>query len=345
MDRRLFIQQTSLFTLTLASTKILSACTAADNNLETATKTSSTSKAEIKEINFGILSTESQANQKPLWEPMIAAMSKEIGIPIKPFFVTQYAAVIEAMRFGKVQAAWLGGKSYIEATKNANAEVFAQVVAEDGTKGYYSHLITNKNNPILKEAKAEGGDKYVIKNASKLTFAFNDPSSTSGFLVPSYYIFTKNNIDPKKAFKRLIFAGNHEACAMAVANQQIDVATVSDEALARLALTNPQAREKIEIIWKSTMIPSDPLAYRQDLSADIKKKFQDFFYNYKDKEVLAKFKISGFAPAEDKMWNPIRELDISKQIQETKSKDNLSAEEKKTKLDELNKQLKEVQSN
>ncbi|MGM3307893.1 phosphonate ABC transporter substrate-binding protein [Anabaena sp. WFMT] len=344
MDRRLFIQQTSLFTLTLVSAKILSACTATDTNSENASSTSSTSKAEIKEINFGILSTESQANQKPLWEPMIAAMSKEIGIPIKPFFVTQYAAVVEAMRFGKVQAAWLGGKSYIEATKNANAEVFAQVVAKDGTKGYYSHLITNKNNPILNAAKAEGGDKYVIKNASKLTFAFNDPSSTSGFLVPSYYIFTKNNIDPKKAFKRLIFAGNHEACALAVANQQIDVATISDEALEKLVLNNPQAREKLEIIWKSPIIPSDPLVYRRDLPEDIKKKLQNFFYNYKDEKVLDPFQVSGFDPAEDKMWNPIRELEISKQIQETTSQDNLSAEEKKTKIDELNKQLKEIQS-
>ncbi|QFS50241.1 phosphonate ABC transporter substrate-binding protein [Nostoc sphaeroides] len=332
MDRRLFIQQASLFTITLASTKILSACTSNADN----------STAEIKEINFGVLSTESQSNQKPIWEPFAAAMSQQIGIPIKPFYVTQYAAVIEAMRFGKVQAAWLGGKSYIEAAKIADAEAFAQVVSADGTRGYYSHLITNKDNPITAEAIAAGGDKYVIKNASKLTFAFNEPNSTSGFLVPSYYIFTKNNVDPKKAFKRLIFAGNHEACALAVANKQVDVATVSSEALSRLESTNPTARQKIEIIWKSPIIPSDPIVYRRDLSDDIKKKLQNFFYNYKDAKVLGQFKISGFVQAEDKNWHTIRELEIAKKIQETQAKENLSEQEKQQTIAELNQQLKGI---
>lgn len=333
MDRRLFIQQGSLFTISLASAKILSACTSNTDN----------SNAAIKEINFGVLSTESQSNQKPLWEPFAAAMSKEIGIPIKPFYVTQYAAVIEAMRFGKVQAAWVGGKSYIKAAKVADAEAFAQVVSADGTKGYYSHLIANKDNPITAAAIAAGGDKYVIQNAANLTFAFNDPNSTSGFLVPSYYIFTKNNVDPKKAFKRLIFAGNHEACALAVANKQVDVATVSNEALSRLERTNPTARQKIEIIWQSPLIPSDPIVYRRDLPADIKKKLQNFFYNYKDAKVLEPFEISGFVPAEDKNWHTIRELEIAKEIQETQSQENISEQEKQQKIAELNQQLKEIQ--
>lgn len=333
MDRRLFLQQASLFTVTLASAKLLSACNYNADN----------SNAAITEINFGVLSTESQANQKPIWEPFAAAMSKEIGIPIKPFYVTQYAAVVEAMRFGQVQAAWLGGKSYIQAAKIANAEAFAQVVSADGNRGYYSHLITNKDNPIKTEALAIGGDKYVINNAANLTFAFNDPTSTSGFLVPSYYIFTKNNIDPKKAFKRLIFAGNHEACALAVANQQIDVATISNEALSRLERTNPKARQKIEIIWQSPLIPGDPIVYRQDLPADIKKKLQNFFYNYKDATVLTPFEVAGFVPADDKNWHTIRELEIAKQMQETQADENISEQEKQQKIAELNQQLTEIQ--
>ncbi|WP_414543649.1 phosphonate ABC transporter substrate-binding protein [Nostoc sp. CCY0012] len=333
MDRRLFIQQASLFTITLASAKMLSACNSNADN----------SNAAIKEINFGVLSTESQSNQKPLWEPFAAAMSQEIGIPIKPFYVTQYAAVVEAMRFGKVQAAWLGGKSYITAAKIANAEAFAQVVSADGARGYYSHLITNANNPIKAEAIAIGGDQYVIKNAANLTFAFNDPNSTSGFLVPSYYIFTKNNVDPKKAFKRLIFAGNHEACALAIANNQVDIATISNEALSRLERTNPTARQKIEIIWQSPLIPGDPIVYRQDLPADIKKKLQDFFYNYKDASVLTPFEVAGFVQAEDKNWHTIRELEIAKQIQETQSQENISEQEKQQKIADLNQQLQEIQ--
>ncbi|QIR36038.1 phosphonate ABC transporter substrate-binding protein [Tolypothrix sp. PCC 7910] len=334
MKRRTFIEQAALFSASLVGTQLFSQSTS--NWIEPV------QAASITELNFGIISTESQANQRPLWEPFIAALSKSIGIPVKAFYATQYAGVIEAMRFGKVQVAWYGGKSYIEAARIANAEVFAQVVNADGTKGYYSYLIANKDNPITAAAKKQGGDKYVVKNASKLTFAFNEPNSTSGFLVPSYYVFAKNKIDPKKAFKRLIFAGNHEATALAVANKQVDVATNNSEALDRLEKTNPTARKKIDIIWTSPVIPSDPIAYRKDLPEDVKKKLRSFFYSYKDRQILAPFNWSGFVAAQDKTWNGIRELDIAKKVLDLQAQESLSDADKK-KLNDLNNQLRALQ--
>ncbi|MEM8832654.1 MAG: phosphonate ABC transporter substrate-binding protein [Cyanobacteria bacterium P01_G01_bin.19] len=294
MKRRSFIKTASIFTGSLAAAKLFS---------------QSAQAQDLKELNFGIISTESQANQKPIWEPFISAMSEEIGMPVKAFYATQYAGVIEAMRFGQVQLAWYGGKSYVEANKIADAEVFAQTVNDDGTKGYFSHLIMNKDHPDLAKAKEMGGDKYVLENASNLQFAFNDPNSTSGFLVPSYYVFAQNNVDPKEAFKRLIFAGNHEATALAIANNQVDVATNNSESLSRLEKTNPDARTNIETVWTSTLIPSDPIAWRSDLPEEIKTKVKDFFYNYSDETVLGPLAWQGFDPATDDMWNPIRELD------------------------------------
>jgi len=343
MDRRFFIRQISLFTLTLTSAKLLASCGSESDTEVAADRPASSSKADaIKELNFGIISTESQANQKPIWEPFIEAMSEEIGIPVKAFYATQYAGVIEAMRFGQVDMAWLGGKSYIEAAEIANAEAFAQTVNEGGSKGYYSHLIANKNNPISADAKSMGGDKYVLQNAKNLTFAFNDPNSTSGFLVPSYYVFAQNEVDPKKAFKRLTFAGNHEATALAVANNQVDVATNNSESLERLEETNPEAREKIEVIWTSTLIPSDPIAYRKNLPEDIKEKIRNFFYNYKDEAILSPLGWENFVEADDTTWNPIRELDIGKELLEVQSNEQLSAEEKKQKVQDLKQKLENL---
>lgn len=324
MKRRSFIKTASVFAGSLAATKLLS---------------NSASAQAIDELNFGIISTESQANQKPIWEPFVAAMSEELGIPVKAFYATQYAGVIEAMRFGQVDIAWFGGKSYIEAAEIANAEVFAQTVADDGSKGYYSHLIMNKDHPDLAQAKSMGGDKYVLENASNLQFAFNDPNSTSGYLVPSYYVFAQNGVNPQEAFERLIFAGNHEATALAIANNQVDVATNNNESLSRLEKTNSSARENIEVIWTSTLIPSDPIAWRKDLPEDIKTQLKDFFHNYTDETVLAPLEWSGFDPATDDMWNPIRELDIGEQILTIQANDNLSQEEKDQQITELNQQL------
>ncbi|MGB3653093.1 MAG: phosphonate ABC transporter substrate-binding protein [Rivularia sp. (in: cyanobacteria)] len=333
MKRRYLIKRISLFALALSGTVFIAACSA--NN----------SQKEIKEIKFGIVSMESQLNQKPAWEPFIKEMEKQVGVPIKPFYVTQYSGVIEAMAAGDVQMAWYGGKSYVEAAKRSNAEVFAQVVNHDGTTGYTSHLIVNKDNPIVAESKALGenkGDEYVINNAKKLTFAFNEPNSTSGFLVPSFYVFAKNNVNPKAAFKRLIFAGNHEATASAVANNQVDVATNNSESLSRLARINPETRKNIEVIWTSVLIPSDPIAYRKDLPSELKNKIQDFFYNYKDEQVLKPLGWQGFVTAEDKTWDTIRELEIAKKKAEIESNKNLKEEEKKKQLAELDKQLQEI---
>jgi phosphonate transport system substrate-binding protein len=337
MKRRSFIVRVGLFALALTGTVIFSACSSNNDSQQT---------IDVSEIKFGIISTESQANQKPVWEPFIKEMEKQIGIPVKPFYVTQYSGVIEAMATGDVQLAWYGGKSYIEAAKKSNAEVFAQTVNADGTKGYVSHLIANKDSKVAAEAKALGenkGDEYVIKNSKNLTFAFNDPNSTSGYLVPSFYVFAKNGVNPKEAFKRLIFSGSHEATALAVANNQVDVATNNSESLARLEETNPEGRKKIEVIWTSELIPSDPIAYRKDLPEEVKKKIQDFFYNYKDEQVLKPLGWKEFISAEDKTWNTIRELEIAKKIAEVESNKDLKEEEKKQQLEELDKQLKELQ--
>ena len=75
-----------------------------------------------KDINFGILSTETSVIQKKNWEPLLAAMSKTTGLNIHGFYATDYAGVIEAMRFNKVQVAWYGNKSGMEASNRSGRQ-------------------------------------------------------------------------------------------------------------------------------------------------------------------------------------------------------------------------------
>ncbi|MGK7912445.1 MAG: phosphonate ABC transporter substrate-binding protein [Synechococcus sp.] len=295
---------------------------------------------EVTELNFGIISTESQANQKPLWEPFVAELGQCIGMPVNAFYSTQYAGIIEAMRFDQVDIAWYGGKSYIEAARIADAEAFAQTVAADGSMGYYSHLITNVDNPILADIDlvAQNGDEYLLDNTADLSFAFNDPNSTSGFLVPSYYVFAQNGVNPNEAFDNLIFSGSHEATALAIANNQVDVATNNNESLERLESTNPEALANIEVIWTSPIIPSDPLAYRTDLPEDVKATIRDCIYNYDNAEILEPLQWSELIPAEDSTWDTIRELDVARRMAELENS-NATAEEKATGMAELQEEL------
>ncbi|MBD2464154.1 phosphonate ABC transporter substrate-binding protein [Oscillatoria sp. FACHB-1407] len=350
MLKKLFTKSTATATVALMTAGLLASCTAPSQETSSADSASPAAEgaacaAEIPEIEFGIISTESQENLKPLWEPFLDAMEAEIGRPVTGFYATDYAGVIEAMGAGKLQIAWYGGKAYIEAAERSNAEVFAQTVNADGTQGYYSHLITNVDNPILQNIDVEkgDGDQYVIQNAADLTFAFNDPESTSGFLVPTYYVFAKNGVNPNEAFEELLFSGSHEATAQAVANNQVDVATNNSESLLRLEESDPAAREKVQIIWTSPIIPSDPIAYRNDLPDCLKEEIRTFFYSYTDAAVLEPLGWSKFVEAEDSQWNTIRELEIAKDILEVQNDANLSEADKQTQLDELNQKLEALQ--
>jgi phosphonate transport system substrate-binding protein len=157
--------------------------------------------------------------------------------------------------------------------------------------------------------------------------------------VPTYYVFAQNGANADEIFSELIFAGSHEATALAIAENQVDVATNNNENLARLEETAPDALEKIQVIWTSPVIPSDPLAYRSDLPDCLKESIQDFAFNYDNAEVLAGLQWSGLDPAEDAGWNTIRELEIAKNILEVENNENLSAADKQQQLDELNAKL------
>lgn len=103
------------------------------------------------------------------------------------------------MRFNKVDIAWYGNLSAMEAVDRANGQVFAQTVAADGSPGYWSVLIVNKDSPI-------NNLNDLLAKRKDLTFGNGDPNSTSGFLVPGYYVFAKNNISASD-FKRTVNAG------------------------------------------------------------------------------------------------------------------------------------------
>ncbi len=132
---------------------------------------------ELKELNFGIISTESSQNLKTVWEPFLADMEKQTGYKVKAFFAPDYAGIIQGMRFDKVDIAWYGNKSAMEAVDRANGEVIYQTVDKDGKPGYWSLLIAHKDSPI-------NSVQDMLKNAKNLNFGNGDPNSTSGFLVP-----------------------------------------------------------------------------------------------------------------------------------------------------------------
>ena len=294
---------------------------------------------QAQEINFGIIATEKSGALKQMWEPFLDDMSKRTGLKVTGFYATDYTGVIEAQRFNKVQIAWYGNKSAIDAVDRANGEVFAQFVDLDGTPGYYSYLITHRDSTVKTLDD-------VLKNGKSLTFGIGDPQSTSGTLVPTYYVFTMNNLDPKTHFK-VMRASNHEANLLAVLNRQVDVATNNSEQLTKIRETDPQKYEQIRVLWTSPLIPRDPLVWRKDLPEDAKKKIKEFVVSYgkdaREKEILKNmYRLAGFRDSSDAQLLPIRQLELFKDRRKIENDANMTEAEKKPKLAEIDAKLAEL---
>jgi phosphonate transport system substrate-binding protein len=295
---------------------------------------------DLKEINFGIISTESSQNLKQDWQPILDAMAKKTGYKINAFFASDYAGIIEGMRFNKVHVAWFGNKSAMEAVDRANGEVFAQMVNADGSQGYYSHLIVHRDSPLKSLDD-------VLKNGKNHSFGNGDPNSTSGFLVPSYYVFAMNNTDAKSLFK-IVRNANHETNALAVANKQIDVATNNSENMEKIQERFPDKFKDLRIVWTSPLIPLDPLVMRKDLPEGAKTKLREFFYTYgqggpQEKEALMKLsKLSGFKESSNRQLIPIRQLELFREKTTLEASTNLPEAEKKAKLADINRRLAEL---
>lgn len=226
-----------------------------------------------KQINFGIISTESASALEKSFTPFLDDMAKSLGVEVKPFFASDYAGVIEGMRFNKVDLAWFGNKSAIVAVDRAGGEVFAQTIKDDGSEGYHSLLITHKDSGI-------NSLDDVLKCDKTKTFGNGDPNSTSGFAIPGYYVWALNNKTPEDCFKR-VTRSNHEGNALAVANGKVDVATNNTESIyARLQKNNMDAFKNIKEIWRSPLIPSDPMVWRKNLDDEAKQKIYYFIMQY-----------------------------------------------------------------
>lgn len=293
--------------------------------------------AMAQDITFGIISTEATQNLKADWQPLLDDMEKQTGFKVKAFFAPDYAGIIEGMRFNKVQVAWHGNKSAMEAVDRANGEVFAQMVNADGTQGYYSHLIVHKDSPL-------SNLNDMFSNAKNLSFGNGDPNSTSGFLVPGFYVFSQNKLDVKTTFKT-VRSANHETNALAVANKQVDVATTNSETLDKIKDRQPEKFKDIKVIWTSPLIPLDPLVMSKNLPEATKAKIKTFFYNYaktdaREKEIAMKLsKLSGFKPSTNEQLKPIRQLDLFSQRNKIDADTTLSDSEKKAKLSDVDQKL------
>lgn len=257
-----------------------------------------------KELHFGLIPTESSDNITERFDNLAKHLEKQLEIPVKLQTATDYAGVITAMQFKHVDLAYFGPKSYVEAADRANAEALVMEVSKDGSKGYHGVIITKK-----------GSDIKSVEDAKGKTWAFTDPNSTSGTLVPTVYFVKTMKIDPEKYFSKVIYSGSHEASILAIKGGKVDIASTNDLDLARGNGKGWETDKDFQIVWKSELIPGSPMACRKDLPDSLKTAIKEAFLSYHDQEGLKMLKLQGYTATDDATYNPIREqIEVKKQL-------------------------------
>tara|TARA_R110002012_G_scaffold109444_2_gene253244 strand:- start:2289 stop:3305 length:1017 start_codon:yes stop_codon:yes gene_type:complete len=301
-------------------------------------------REDPKEINFGIIATESSSAQREKWGPLLKALEESLGMPVNPFFAADYAGVIEAMRFDKVDIAWYGNKSAMVAVDRAGAEIFAQTTKGNGGQGYWSVMIVHKDSGLTYED--------VMKCDKSLNFGIGDPNSTSGFLVPSTFVFAKEGISPKECFKTVRNA-NHETNLISVATKQVDAAVASSTGMySRLKRAKPELFAELKEIWRSPLIASDPMAWRPELAKDLKAKIMSFFMTYgrhgsdaevtKAREILSVLDMGPFVPSSNAQLWPFYEMDQIRQRMSIEGDETYSQAEKKEKIAKIDEKIADI---
>ena len=221
-------------------------------------------QAETKKFNMVFVPASEKGDESD-YKSLISIVEKLTGFEINTIKVTDYNAAVEAMRAGRADIAWYGGKTYIKAAEIADAEAFAAGVRPgEKNASYFAYFVVKVDSQIKKFSDVKGK-----------TLALNSIGSTSGDLIPQVELSKINLLTTNKEhFKNVFYAGSHDACLLSVLNNQADVCGMSSRNFdARLA-DGTFKMNQVRIIHRSDPVPPPPLAYSKKIPLEDREKIK-----------------------------------------------------------------------
>ena len=267
----------------------------------------------LEEFVMVMIPGEDTEKSVQLRDNMAQEMSEAIGVPVTTYRATDYSAAVEAMRTGNAQLAYLGPFSYVTARERAGAECLV-VQGQVGTKGgYKSYIVVQADSDI-----------QSLEDLQGKTFAFVDPESASGNVIPTDEIlsafpdlgltFDDLHTDGK-FFKSAMFAGTHPGSMQAVIQGNVDAGAVASSTYENQIQAGNAKEDDLKILHESPTIPSDPIAIQKDLPQALKDKVKEFLLSYDDADYFSDAErieegkeIQRFIEANDSDYDYLQEL-------------------------------------
>ncbi|AIF47060.1 phosphate/phosphite/phosphonate ABC transporter substrate-binding protein [Dyella japonica] len=265
----------------------------------------------INALTFGILPMGGPSESLAAWRPMLDDLSRTLHLPVHSLSVSTYEGLGQAMAEERVDFAFVSGRLALDAVVHDRMQVIAQLTRTNGSRGYYSVLIVVKDSPLQHLDD-------LFRQPGKLRYGRGEVLSVSGYLVPETQVFANRRLD-SDTFFATVAVDNHQNNALAVANNEVDIATNNTADLERFAVRFPDQYARLRVLWTSSLIPHAVVVIRTDLPAELRQRVAAALTSYAKgrnaQAELAKLRlihdISGFAPAGNEALVPFADIEFN----------------------------------
>ncbi len=255
-----------------------------------------------KELRLSAIPDENPQEMLRIYTPFAEYLTKAVGIPVKFTPVVDYAATVEGLAANRLEMVWYGGLTSVQAAKQAKGAHRIIMRKEDAE--FKSHFITRKETGIK-----------TLKDLKGKTFAFGSVSSTSGHLMPRYYLL-KAGINPEKDFSKFSFSGAHDATAAWVEAGQVDAGALNFLVWDKLVETKKVDTNKVGIFWTTPPYVDYVWTVRAGVDKGIVDRITKAFLrldytNTEHKKLLDLHRTKGYIAAKDADWKAIEEAAVA----------------------------------
>jgi phosphonate transport system substrate-binding protein len=230
------------------------------------------------------------------FKPLGSYLERKLGMKIEFIPVTDYAASVEGLINNKLDMVWFGGFTFVQAKVRSNGKVIPIVQREEDEKFKSVFITTSKSISKLGDLKGK-------------TFSFGSESSTSGHLMPRYYLL-EANINPDVDMKRIAFSGAHDATVAAVAGGKVDAGVVNISVWEKMVAEGKVDKNAVRVFYTTPGYYDYNWAVRSDMNPALRGKLTDAFLalDRKDpqgKEILDLQRATRFIPSKTENYSAI----------------------------------------
>jgi len=255
-----------------------------------------------KELRISAIPDENPQELLRIYQPFADYLSKETGVPVKFTPVVDYPATVEGLAAGKLDMVWYGGLTSVQAARMAKGA--KRIVMRKEDTEFKSQFITRKDTGIrdLKDLKGK-------------TFSFGNVASTSGHLMPRFYM-VKAGINPEKDLSKFSFSGAHDATAAWVEAGRVDAGALNFLVWDKLVANKKVDTDKVVVFYTTPPFVDYVWTVRGGLDNALVEKISKAllkldYNNPEDKKLLDLHRTKGYIPAKDEQWKSVEDAAIA----------------------------------